>query len=108
MVKKIIKSNVDCSEIHSCSYNCDRPACIKAQRDELRDRLAAQPAEPDEIEQLRADLISCRGTVKTELNHYERLAGVHGKTPYGAAYEAEAQRLDALLDRIDAMMKDKP
>ena len=70
--------------------------------------LAAQPAEPDEIEQLRADLISCRGTVKTELNHYERLAGVHGKTPHGAAYEAEAQRLDALLDRIDAMMKDKP
>lgn len=22
-------------EIHSCSYYCDRPACIKAQRDEL-------------------------------------------------------------------------
>ena len=26
-------------EIHSCSYYCDRPACIKAQRDELRDRV---------------------------------------------------------------------
>ena len=26
-------------EIHSCSYYCDRPECIKAQRDELRDRL---------------------------------------------------------------------
>ena len=23
--------------IHSCSYYCDRPACIKAQRDELRE-----------------------------------------------------------------------
>ena len=22
-------------DIHSCSYYCDRPACIKAQRDEL-------------------------------------------------------------------------
>lgn len=22
-------------EIHSCSYYCDRPACIKAKRDEL-------------------------------------------------------------------------
>jgi len=26
-------------EIHSCSYYCDRPECIKAQRDELRDKL---------------------------------------------------------------------
>jgi hypothetical protein len=26
--------------IHSCSYFCDRPECIKAQRDELRSRLA--------------------------------------------------------------------
>jgi hypothetical protein len=27
-------------DIHSCSYYCDRPECIKAQRDELRDKLA--------------------------------------------------------------------
>ena len=27
-------------QIHSCSYFCDRPACIKAQRDELRDKKA--------------------------------------------------------------------
>jgi hypothetical protein len=25
-------------QIHSCSYFCDRPACVKAQRDELRDK----------------------------------------------------------------------
>lgn len=24
------------TDIHSCGYFCDRPACIKAQRDELR------------------------------------------------------------------------
>ncbi len=24
-------------DIHSCSYHCDRPACIKQQRDELRE-----------------------------------------------------------------------
>ena len=35
------------NDMHSCSYFCDRPACIKAQRDELRAALAAQPAEPD-------------------------------------------------------------
>ena len=27
------------TEIHSCSYYCDRPECIKRQRDELRDSL---------------------------------------------------------------------
>lgn len=25
------------TDIHSCSYYCNRPGCIKAQRDELRD-----------------------------------------------------------------------
>jgi hypothetical protein len=33
-------------EIHSCSLYCDRPECIKAQRDELRDKLA-QPEQPE-------------------------------------------------------------
>jgi hypothetical protein len=32
--------------IHSCSYYCDRPECIKAQRDELRERLAQPEQEP--------------------------------------------------------------
>jgi hypothetical protein len=27
------------TDIHSCGYYCDRPACIKVQRDELRDKL---------------------------------------------------------------------
>lgn len=26
-------------DVHSCSYYCERPACIKAQRDAFRDRL---------------------------------------------------------------------
>ncbi len=29
--------------IHTCSYECERPACIRAQRDELASRLAAAP-----------------------------------------------------------------
>ena len=36
------------TDIHSCSYHCDRPACIKAQRDELRERLA-QPAQEQDL-----------------------------------------------------------
>lgn len=38
--------------IHTCSYSCERPECIRAQRDELAARLAAaqhQPAEGEEI-----------------------------------------------------------
>ena len=36
----------DHGALHSCSYHCDRPECIKAQRDELRDRLAQPEQEP--------------------------------------------------------------
>ena len=32
--------------IHSCSYYCTRPACVLAQRDELRERYVAAPVEP--------------------------------------------------------------
>ena len=31
-------------DIHSCGYYCDRPACIKTQRDELRDKLFSDQA----------------------------------------------------------------
>jgi hypothetical protein len=31
------------TDIHSCSYYCTRPACVLAQRDELRDKLQAEP-----------------------------------------------------------------
>ena len=34
------------TDVHSCSYYCDRPKCIKAQRDELRDRMAQPEQEP--------------------------------------------------------------
>ena len=34
------------TDIHSCSYHCDKPECIKAQRDELRERLAQPEEEP--------------------------------------------------------------
>lgn len=35
------------TDVHSCSYYCDRPECIKAQRDELRERLAQPEQEPN-------------------------------------------------------------
>lgn len=40
---------------HSCSYYCDRPECVKAQRDELREKLAALE-KPAQKKQCRATL----------------------------------------------------
>ena len=37
------------TDIHSCSYYCDRPECIKRQRDELREQLERVTAERDEL-----------------------------------------------------------
>ena len=71
--------------------------------------IRAQPSQDaKDAARYRDDLISCRGMVKTELNHYERLALVHGKTAVAENYEKEAQRLSDLLDRIDAAMKETP
>jgi hypothetical protein len=39
--------------IHSCSYYCDRPECIKAQRDALRDRLA----QPTDLQKANQELL---------------------------------------------------
>jgi len=35
------------TEIHSCSYYCTRPACVLAQRDELRGRFLQQAERVD-------------------------------------------------------------
>ena len=35
---------------HSCSYYCDRPECIKAQRDEMRERLKRLDSQPVPVE----------------------------------------------------------
>jgi hypothetical protein len=32
------------TDIHSCGYYCDRHACIKAQRDELREKMFSEQA----------------------------------------------------------------
>lgn len=62
----------------------------------------------DEIAALRALAIACRGSVKTDLNAYERLLiakQAHGEqeTHIYALAEAEAQRLFELLEKIDAL-----
>jgi hypothetical protein len=59
----------------------------------------------ERYEQLRADLIACRGSVARDHRFYERLAMLDkAEKGDGSVAEAEAQRLHDLLDRIDAAL----
>jgi hypothetical protein len=40
-----VEEDMTHDNIHTCSYECERPACIKAQRDELAQRLFELVAE---------------------------------------------------------------
>ena len=86
-----------CDHLHSAFH------VMRQAADALEQQAAQIEALRAYAERMRADLISCRGTVKTERHHYERLSMVHGKTPHGECYWAEAKRLGDLLDRIDSL-----
>jgi hypothetical protein len=46
------------TDIHSCGYYCDKPLCIKAQRDELRDKLFAKKWQGLTDEEIK-DMLDC-------------------------------------------------
>ncbi len=46
------------TDIHSCGYYCDKPLCIKAQRDELRDKLFAKEWQGLTDEEVK-DILDC-------------------------------------------------
>lgn len=59
-------------DIHSCSYFCNRPECIKAQRDELRDRL------PLDLEHEPADLAEAKEMLRrAKALTFTSLDGLH-------------------------------
>ena len=67
----------------------------------------------DEIEQLRSLLLACRGSVKTDLNTYERIGldrkkSMELRTVTNEAVDDEAQRLFELLEKIDALAQKTP
>lgn len=68
----------------------------------------AKAQEESELGALKLDLIACRGSVKTDLNMYERLLLTKEKhdeqgTPMYLAAVEEVQRLFGLLNKIDAI-----
>jgi hypothetical protein len=54
-------------DIHTCSYYCDRPECIKAQRDDLRERLFADEAKQDAIDNILQRLESWGKAYPTDI-----------------------------------------
>ena len=45
------------NELHTCSYYCHRPECIKAQRDELRAKYAALQDKHEQFKSRLAEAI---------------------------------------------------
>ena len=118
----LMESHDDQCEWCSEACGCDSRASLhgllrKAANDieALQKQLAAAKEDAEcawraeaEAAKLRWLLIACRGSVKTDLNAYERLLVAkqkHGEqeTPTYTAADAEAQRLFALLAEIDAL-----
>ena len=69
-------------DIHSCSHYCERPECIKRQRDELRGRLDRIEADTPRLKHLRD--LAMRYTLQARIPE----CGIFGEI---------AQELDAIL-----------
>jgi len=75
--------------IHTCSYSCERPECIRAQRDELAARLTAETSNARgdveyEYEVWQGDVLQAGGrendyaSAKSEANHYAMMYAPDG------------------------------
>lgn len=83
------------TDIHSCSYYCDRPECIKAQRDELRDRLAQPEQEPVEW-QHRKPIMDSQGNTR---GYYDWLPGKGlERWPHRRLYTSPPEQRKPLTD----------
>ena len=67
-------------DIHTCSYYCDRPECIKAQRDELREKYMTRYAAMSE--DYKALYASADQTARDN-DFKTRLADAIAKMPFG-------------------------
>lgn len=90
------------TEVHSCSYFCDRPECVKAQRDELRSRLAQPEQRPvlQDIEQYRMQMA---GISTAAIGYWKEGDDIHPD------YDTVALRdVAKLYAKYDALYKAQP
>jgi hypothetical protein len=77
--------------IHTCSYYCERPECIKAQRDELRQKLEqAEKQEP-----------------LVWMNKYGHVASFKNDEYTAPLYTAPVHAIDISQERVDETAKRK-
>ena len=77
------------ADIHTCSYQCDRPACIRAQRDDLAARAEETAAE---IGRLRGELEQARNSCQAMVHQSYKDGFADGIAPAEAKGEAVAWR----------------
>ena len=103
-------------DIHSCSYYCNRPECVLAQRNELRDKLAQQSEPEPEPVALKMSDLPMSGGIDSRVEFKNRRGPVRvvvtGDEIYTVAPpprhpltdeeidKAIAQERDALLDHV--------
>jgi len=98
-------------EIHSCIYHCTRPACVLAQRDEMRKRLEAAERDQAICDENALRWLLERDTARAESYALHTaatraaiaMAHVAAHHPlYRSAYDALSEALDAHRDAIAA------
>lgn len=95
--------------IHTCSYECERPGCIRAQRDELVAKVEALRAE---VEKLRADLMES-DEIREKLSHLltRTAAALKGEPPEGVWHSwhdlpERASELQAEVEKVTCELMD--
>lgn len=71
--------------IHSCGYHCDKPGCIKAQRDDLVKKFIVNAREPLTEEEIDALMPEADGTAETN-----KVWNKNGDFPYLEYDEVDA------------------
>ena len=84
-------------ELHSCSYFCERPDCIKTQRDEMRDNGAYEQANADRIEaqKLGMQAMDENAALREWESRCAVALGVPGCNPEEMLHVIDNQREDA-------------
>ena len=93
--------------IHTCSYSCERPACIRAQRDELRAQLDWAVRENDRLLDEGRDSAAELASLRADAERYRWLRRLEGECDSAACVnfnigfdwiEAHGVELDAAID----------
>ena len=87
------------TDIHSCGYYCDRPICIKTQRDELRDKLF-------EIRTSEKNIQNSDNQIAESVRAWVGLTDDEKKAIYEKA-DVENWHDQPLLEAVEAKLKEK-